>query len=613
MAILKPKRGSGLPTGLQQNELAIDILNKRIYLGNTGGTGDIVSSHITDYIVSLNGATGTVNILGGTGISVISPTGAGKGITLVNQGVLSLNGSTGAVTNVALTNTAQTFTALQSFSSGISASGGTFSGFIRFNSGLSSAGGTFTALTRFTSGLSASGATFSGDVNFSALNGRIIANHQLDITGKGIYLQGISSGGLVGPSIINLPNDGTSLSISSGNGIIEFNNSSQLFTTKITTLSFNTFQSLGIDEYYSKFSIGPATDPGTNLNYNAYLPADTGTIALTKNVVSSFNGLTGSITGVTTGTANTFGPLQSFTNGMSSAGGTFASQVTFLSGITCSGGATFATDIVVNSVAIGLGAGNVVSNVRIGSGALVSNTTGSQNVAIGTQALQSNTTFSQNVAIGRRALNALSSGGTNVSIGANSLLSATTTNNCISLGANSAGSLITGTGSIYIGASSASSSSATENEIVIGTSIAGLGSNTTVIGPTTQVSATIRGLVNAPSGLSASGISSGSYILTPSGIKALTGTTYTFLASDNGTVLTHNNSSGCTFTVPTGLPVGYSTTVLQLNSAGTVRFVAASGVTLNAFGGFTSMAGQHASASLISYTTNIFNLSGNLI
>jgi hypothetical protein len=53
--------------------------------------------------------------------------------------------------------------------------------------------------------------------------------------------------------------------------------------------------------------------------------------------------------------------------------------------------------------------------------------------------------------------------------------------------------------------------------------------------------------------------------------------------------------------------------VLQLNSAGTVRFIAASGVTLNAFGSFTSMAGQHASASLISYTTNIFNLSGNLI
>ena len=35
--------------------------------------------------------------------------------------------------------------------------------------------------------------------------------------------------------------------------------------------------------------------------------------------VHSFNGLTGAVTGVTTGTANTFGPLQSFTNGICSS------------------------------------------------------------------------------------------------------------------------------------------------------------------------------------------------------------------------------------------------------------------------------------------------------
>ena len=36
--------------------------------------------------------------------------------------------------------------------------------------------------------------------------------------------------------------------------------------------------------------------------------------------VASFNGLTGSVTGVTTGTANIFDPLQSFTNGISASG-----------------------------------------------------------------------------------------------------------------------------------------------------------------------------------------------------------------------------------------------------------------------------------------------------
>jgi hypothetical protein len=60
MATIKPRRGTGAPSGLAQNELAIDPTNKRVYLGNVGGTGDIVASHITDYVASLNGSTGAV-------------------------------------------------------------------------------------------------------------------------------------------------------------------------------------------------------------------------------------------------------------------------------------------------------------------------------------------------------------------------------------------------------------------------------------------------------------------------------------------------------------------------------------------------------------------------
>lgn len=118
--------------------------------------------------------------------------------------------------------------------------------------------------------------------------------------------------------------------------------------------------------------------------------------------------------------------------------------------------------------------------------------------------------------------------------------------------------------------------------------------------------------LNAVNGVCAAGISAGSYILTSAGIKSVTGTTYTFIASDNGDVLTHDNASGCTFTIPTGLPVGYSTTVIRLNATGRVSFVPASGVTMNSYGGFSGMAGQHGSASLISYATNIYNLSGTL-
>lgn len=108
------------------------------------------------------------------------------------------------------------------------------------------------------------------------------------------------------------------------------------------------------------------------------------------------------------------------------------------------------------------------------------------------------------------------------------------------------------------------------------------------------------------------GVSAGAYILNSSGIKALTGTTYTFIATDNGRVLTHDNASGCTVTIPTGLPVGFSTTIIRLNATGRVGFTAASGVTMNTYNGWTGMAGQHASASVVSYATNIFNLSGTL-
>jgi hypothetical protein len=107
------------------------------------------------------------------------------------------------------------------------------------------------------------------------------------------------------------------------------------------------------------------------------------------------------------------------------------------------------------------------------------------------------------------------------------------------------------------------------------------------------------------------GVSAGAFILDSTGIKNVTGTTYTFLATDNGDVLIHNNGSGSTFTIPTGLPVGFSTTVIQIG-AGQVNFSPASGVTLNSFTSLRKIAGQHGSASLVSYQTDIYNLAGNL-
>ena len=137
--------------------------------------------------------------------------------------------------------------------------------------------------------------------------------------------------------------------------------------------------------------------------------------------------------------------------------------------------------------------------------------------------------------------------------------------------------------------------------------------------PTTISGATFSGLLRSSSGISAElGICGGTYIsaaggyrVTSTAIKTLTGTTYTLLASDDGKIITTSNTSLQKIEIPTGLPIGFNCSVIQL-STGPVGFSAASGVTLNSFAGKTLMAGQHAAVSIIEYENNIINISGGL-
>lgn len=93
-------------------------------------------------------------------------------------------------------------------------------------------------------------------------------------------------------------------------------------------------------------------------------------------------------------------------------------------------------------------------------------------------------------------------------------------------------------------------------------------------------------------------------------INAQTGTTYTLDATDNGKVVTLSNAGAITLTVPSGLGVGFTCTLIQLG-AGQVT-VAASGVTLNSYTSLVKIAGQHGAATLYAYVADVFNLSGNL-
>jgi hypothetical protein len=79
------------------------------------------------------------------------------------------------------------------------------------------------------------------------------------------------------------------------------------------------------------------------------------------------------------------------------------------------------SDAIINGATIGLGSGNISSNIAFGSSALSSNTTGYSNVAIGSSAMRLNTTGRTNLAVGGLALEKNIIGFGNIAIGAYAL------------------------------------------------------------------------------------------------------------------------------------------------------------------------------------------------
>jgi hypothetical protein len=90
-----------------------------------------------------------------------------------------------------------------------------------------------------------------------------------------------------------------------------------------------------------------------------------------------------------------------------------------------------------------------------------------------------------------------------------------------------------------------------------------------------------------------------------------TGTAYTILASDAGKVITCNNGSAVTVTVPASLGAGFTCSVVQ-KGAGQVTFDNDSGATtINNRQSHTKIAGQHGVVTLISTASDVFVLAGD--
>ena len=171
--------------------------------------------------------------------------------------------------------------------------------------------------------------------------------------------------------------------------------------------------------------------------------------------------------------------------------------------------------VSINGVPVGLGKGNVSSNVAVGTGALSTNATGADNVAVGFEALGLGTAGSESVAVGWRAAKGSSVRHVSIGYGANQL-GAT---DSVSIGwasmfnlaggslnvavGRSSGYFITGgsthltscTKSLFLGCDTKALGQSQENQIVIGYDATGIGSNSVVLGNDSITKTALKGNV----------------------------------------------------------------------------------------------------------------------
>ena len=98
-------------------------------------------------------------------------------------------------------------------------------------------------------------------------------------------------------------------------------------------------------------------------------------------------------------------------------------------------------------------------------------------------------------------------------------------------------------------------------------------------------------------------------------INAQTGTTYTFVLSDDGKLCTFDNASSITATVPPNSSVAYGIgtqiNIMQLG-AGTVTITAGAGVTLRSAGSKLKTSAQYAVATCAKIASDTWVVVGNL-
>ena len=239
ISIAKGNYNPSSATGLTLGEPAFNYANNTLWMGKGGSTAPVwigagicgasggIAAGLTyqiptlgavkDYVAAVGGGGGAVSSVSGSGngISVSPTTGA---VVVSNTGVHSVNGQTGAVGGVCAAQ-ANTFTALQTFTTGISADGG-----ITFNGPVTGATATFTRRLTASGGISASGGmTLDGGKVWHSLNDGAGSGLDADAV-RGVsgdrLIEEIQTGLLYGGVLTINAGNTAAVDVSAGAGII---------------------------------------------------------------------------------------------------------------------------------------------------------------------------------------------------------------------------------------------------------------------------------------------------------------------------------------------------------------------------------------------------------
>jgi hypothetical protein len=534
-----------------------------------------------DLVSSFNGKTGAIqgvsaavagsgiNVSGATGSVTITNTGvlSFNGKTGAIQGVSSINGSTGAITNVAFTNVDNLFSTSQTISGLLATltvedtdypadiqiipssgqikwtdTGGGFDSSLLFGASPSSPNNVAT-LPNFTTTLAGltGTQTFTGLNTFS--NNLLVNTARLGRTGSNLVF-GVNAGGSVTSGTLNTiigDDSGDLISSGANNTSLGYETLTAL-TTGVANTAVGMWALRNGTTGSNNTAVGSrALRSNTTGNDNTaigYYALDLNETGIRNTAIGNFalaNGATAASNNVaigyvalynnTSGTRNIavgVDSLRTNTTASNNVGIGYQSLYSATSGGSNTGVGTstaYRLTTGINNTAIGyqalFGSASVTSqaNTAVGYNSMVSNTSGSYNSGIGIASLYSLTSGAQNTAVGTESLYAITNTSNNTAVGQLALRYATQGSDNTAIGilagayktASNTNLTTIGNNNVYIGSEARASGDSVNNEIVIGSKAVGLGASTAVIGATAQSSATIYGVMNLPGGLSASG------------------------------------------------------------------------------------------------------------